>query len=64
MKKKHRYLQLNVPVYRSFKKALTEGSMFSWLAEEGERTDAGSVSVKFKLNRKPWALKVEARRVY
>ena len=35
-----------------------------WLVDQGEKTHAGSVKVKYALKNRPWVVTVEAKRIY
>lgn len=63
MKKKYQR-QLSIPAIRKFREAIESGKIGNWLIEAGEETNAGSVKVKYRLKNLPWAVSIEAKRIY
>lgn len=62
---KRRYQRsLSIPALREFREAIKRGDLGGWLIESGEKTNAGSVKVKYTLKDKPWIVEVIARRNY
>ena len=55
---------LSLPSIRKFREAIERGELGSWLIENGEEANAGSVKVKYTLKDKPWIVEVIARRNY
>lgn len=63
MKRKYQRT-LSIPAIREFREAIKRGDLGGWLIENGEKTHAGSVKVKYTLKDKPWIIEVIARRNY
>lgn len=62
---KRRYQRpLSIPAIREYREAIKRGDIGGWLVESGEKTNAGSVKVKYTLKDKPWIVEVIARRNY
>ena len=55
---------LSLPAIRKFREAIVRGDLGSWLIENGEKANAGSVKVKYALKDKPWIIEFIARRNY
>lgn len=55
---------LTLPAIREFREAIVRNDLGGWLVESGEKTNAGSVKVKYTLKDKPWIVEVIARRNY
>ncbi len=62
MKKSRKHLTL--PAIREFREAIKRGDIGGWLVESGEKVNAGSVKLKYKLINRPWVVTVEAKRIY
>jgi hypothetical protein len=62
---KRRYQRsLSIPAIRKFREAIESGKLGSWLIDSGEKVNAGSVKVKYKLKNRPWIVTIEAKRIY
>ena len=62
---KRRYQRsLSIPAIRKLREAIESGKLGNWLIESGEKTNAGSVMVKYRLKNRPWVVTVEAKRIY
>ncbi len=55
---------LSIPAIREYREAIKRGDIGGWLIENGEKTHAGSVKVKYTLKDKPWIIELIARRNY
>ena len=55
---------LTLPAIRKFREAIERGDLGSWLIENGEEANAGSVKVKYTLKNRPWVVTIEAKRIY
>lgn len=63
MKTKYHY-SMSIPAIKKMREAIEKGDIGRWLIDQGEKTHAGSVRVKFTLKRRPWIVTIEARRIY
>ncbi len=62
---KRRYQrQLSIPAIRKFREAIESGKLGGWMIESGEKANAGSVKVKYRLKNLPWVVSIEAKRIY
>ena len=62
---KRRYQRsLSIPDFRKFREAIEKGIIGNWLIESGEKANAGSVMVRYRLKNLPWVVSIEAKRIY
>jgi len=62
---KRRYQRsLSIPAIRKFREAIANRNIGAYLIESGEKVNAGSVKVKYKLKNRPWIVTIEAKRIY
>ena len=62
---KRRYQRsLSIPAIRKFREAIESGKLGSWLIDSGEKVNAGSVKVRYRLKNLPWVVSIEAKRIY
>lgn len=62
MKRRYRK-SISIPAIRKFREAVENGTIGGFLIEAGEETNAGSISVKYRLKYKPYVITLEARRM-
>ena len=55
---------LSLPAIKKFREAIANGNIGNYLIESGKEVNAGSVKVKYTLKNRPWAVTVEAKRIY
>lgn len=55
---------LTLPAIRRYREAIESGKLVGWMIESGEKTNAGSVKVKYALKNSPWVVTFEAKRIY
>ena len=61
---KRRKINLTLLSIRKFREAIENGKLGNWLIESGEKVNAGSVKVKYRLKNLPWVVSIEAKRIY
>ena len=62
---KRRYQRsLSIPAIRILQEAIESGKLVDGLIKSGEKANAGSVKVKYRLKNLPWVVSIEAKRIY
>ena len=62
MKRRHNY-SLSIPAIKEMREAIEKGDIGRWLIDQGEKTHADSVRVKYTLKKLPWIVSIEAKRI-
>lgn len=62
MKRRHNY-SLSIPGIKEMREAIEKGDIGRWLTDQGEKTHADSVRVKYTLKKLPWIVSIEAKRI-
>ena len=55
---------MSLPAIKKFREVIANGNIGAYLIESGEKVNAGSVKVKYRLKNLPWVVSIEAKRIY
>lgn len=61
---KRQKIKLSLPAIKKFREAIESGKLGGWLIESGEKANAGSVMVRYRLKNLPWVVSIKAERIY
>lgn len=63
MKRKYHY-SLSIPAIKEMREAIEKGDIGRYVIGLAEKTNSGSVRVKYTLKKRPWIFSIEAKRIY